>query len=78
MPADTGRRAARGAERGLIAGVSLFDVYEGEGVPHGQKSLAIEVVIQPREATLTDPAIEAICGKVVAAVAKASGGTLRG
>ncbi len=78
VPAETVVRAARGAERGLIAGVSLFDVYEGEGVPPGQKSLGIEVVIQPREATLTDAAIEAICDKVVAAVAKASGGVLRG
>ena len=77
-PAETVLRAAKGAERGLIAAVSLFDVYEGEGVPPGQKSLAIEVVIQPRDATLTDSAIEAICGKVVAAVAKACSGVLRG
>ncbi len=76
--ADAVVRAARGAERGLIAGVSLFDVYEGDKVPPGQKSLAIEVVIQPREATLTDTENEAVCAKVVAAVAKATGGVLRG
>jgi phenylalanyl-tRNA synthetase beta chain len=82
VPADTTAesvmRAARGAERSLIASVSLFDVYEGDKVPPGQKSLAIEVVIQPREQTLTDAAIEAVCAKVVAAVAKATGGVLRG
>ena len=77
VPAETVLRAARGAERGLIAAVTLFDVYQGEGVPPGQKSLAVEVVIQPREATLTDAAIEAVCAKVVAAVAKASGAVLR-
>jgi phenylalanyl-tRNA synthetase beta chain len=77
-PAETVLRAARGAERGLIAGATLFDVYQGDGVPPGQKSLAVEVVIQPREATLTDAAIEAVCAKVVAAVAKASGAVLRG
>jgi phenylalanyl-tRNA synthetase beta chain len=76
--AESVMRAARGAERSLIASVSLFDVYEGDKVPPGQKSLAIEVVIQPREQTLTDAAIEAVCAKVVAAVAKATGGVLRG
>jgi phenylalanyl-tRNA synthetase beta chain len=78
VPAETLLRAARGAERPLIAGVSLFDVYEGEGVPPGQRSLGIEVVIQPRDSTLTDQAIEAVCAKVVAAVVKATGAILRG
>ncbi len=71
-------RAARGAERTLIAGVSLFDLYEGDKLPEGKKSLAIEVVFQPRERTLTDAEIEAACAKVVAAVAKATGAVLRG
>ena len=70
-------RAARGADRALIAGVSLFDVYQGDTLPDGKKSLAIEVVFQPRERTLTDAEIEAASQKVVAAVAKATGATLR-
>ncbi len=77
VAADSVLRAARGAERALITGVSLFDVYEGGTLPPGQKSLAIEVVIQPREATLTDAAIESVSAKVVAAVLKATGGVLR-
>ncbi len=77
-PAETLLRAVRGAERGLIAAVSLFDAYQGEHVPQGKKSLAVEVVIQPREATLTDAEIEAVCAKVVAAAAKATGAVLRG
>ena len=77
VPAETVLRAARGAERSLVAAVSLFDLYEGDGVPAGQKSLAIEVVIQPRDATLTDAAIETVCTKIVAAVVKASGATPR-
>ena len=77
VAAEAVLRAARGAERTLITGVSLFDVYAGVGVPDGQRSLAIEVVIQPRDATLTDAAIETVCAKVVAAVAKATGATLR-
>jgi phenylalanyl-tRNA synthetase beta chain len=46
-------------------------------LPQGKKSLAIEVVFQPRERTLTDAEIEAAAGKVVAAVAKATGAVLR-
>jgi phenylalanyl-tRNA synthetase beta chain len=71
-------RAARGAERTLVSGVSLFDAYEGEKVEAGHKSLAIEVVFQPRERTLTDAEIETASGKVVAAVTKTTGAVLRG
>jgi phenylalanyl-tRNA synthetase beta chain len=75
--ADAVLRAARGAERSLIAGVSLFDVYAGEKLPEGKKSLAIEVVFQPRDRTLTDAEIEAACQKVISAVVKATGAALR-
>jgi phenylalanyl-tRNA synthetase beta chain len=78
VPAEAVLKAARGAERTLVAGVSLFDAYEGEKIEPGKKSLAIEVVFQPRERTLTDAEIETACAKVVAAVAKATGATLRG
>jgi len=77
VPAESLLRAARSAERGLIVGVGLFDLYEGEKIPDGMKSLAIEVVFQPRERTLTEPELEAASQKVVAAVAKATGATLR-
>ena len=78
VAADAVLRAARGAERNLVAGVSLFDVYQGDKLPAEQKSVAIEVTFQPRERTLTDLEIEAASQKVVAAVAKATGGSLRG
>jgi phenylalanyl-tRNA synthetase beta chain len=77
VTADAVLRAARGAERTLIAAVSLFDVYAGEELPEGKKSLAIEAVFQPRERTLTDAEIEAACQKVISAVVKATGATLR-
>ena len=47
-------------------------------LPAGKKSLAIEVVFQPRERTLTDAEIEAAAAKVVAAVARGTGAALRG
>ncbi len=77
VTADAVLRAARGADRALISTVSLFDVYQGDRLPEGKRSLAIEVVFQPRDRTLTDAEIEAASGKVVAAVSKATGATLR-
>jgi phenylalanyl-tRNA synthetase beta chain len=77
MSADSVIRAAKAAERALITGVSLFDLYQGDGMADGKKSLGIEVTLQPRERTLTDAEIEAACQKVVAAVAKATGAVLR-
>jgi phenylalanyl-tRNA synthetase beta chain len=58
--------------------VRLFDVYTGPGVGEGKKSLAITVVLQPEEATLTDEQIEAFSQKLIAQVQKATGGELRG
>lgn len=77
VTAEAVLRAARGAERALIADVALFDRYAGDKLPEGKVSLAIEVTLQPREATLTDAEIEAVAAKIVAAVAKATGATLR-
>jgi phenylalanyl-tRNA synthetase beta chain len=71
-------RAATGADRKLIAGVTVFDIYEGTGIEPGKKSIAIAVTIQPRERTMTDAEIEALAAKVVAEVGKRTGGALRG
>jgi phenylalanyl-tRNA synthetase beta chain len=71
-------RAARGADRTLIAEVALFDVYAGEGIAEGERSLGVEVVLQPRERALTDAEIEAVCARVIGAVVKATGARLRG
>jgi phenylalanyl-tRNA synthetase beta chain len=71
-------RAAADADRALIAETRVFDVFTGQGVPEGKKSLAIEVTLQPRDRTLTDAEIEGVAARIVAAVQKATGGTLRG
>ncbi|MEP4050950.1 MAG: phenylalanine--tRNA ligase subunit beta [Litorimonas sp.] len=70
-------KAAKGADKQLITDVSLFDIYRGKGVDDGQKSLAIDVTLTPKDATLTDADIEAVSGKIVEKVMKA-GGRLRG
>ncbi len=76
-PADALIRAAKGAERNLITNVTLFDRYAGRNLPGGQISLAIAVTLQPVEKSLTEAEIEAVSAKIVAAVAKATGGVLR-
>jgi phenylalanyl-tRNA synthetase beta chain len=77
-PSDTLIRAAKGADRNAITAVTLFDRYTGKGVPEGQVSLAIAVTIQPTEKTLTEAELDAITEKIIAAVAKTTGGVLRG
>src|SRR5581483_10914819 len=56
-------RAAQSVDRKLIAGVTVFDVYEGAGVEPGKKSIGIAVTIQPRERTMTDDEIETLAAK---------------
>jgi phenylalanyl-tRNA synthetase beta chain len=71
-------RAAQNVDKKIISNVVVFDVYEGKGIEPGKKSIAIAVTIQPREKTLTDAEIDALSGKIVAEVAKRTGGVLRG
>ena len=70
-------KAIRNAERVLLDSVSIFDVYEGKGVPEGHKSVAVAVRIQPKDKTLTDAEIEAVAAAIIAGVTKATGATLR-
>jgi phenylalanyl-tRNA synthetase beta chain len=70
-------RAAQNADRKLIVSVTVFDVYEGKGIDPGKKSIAIAVTMQPREKTMTDAEIDALGQKIVAEVAKKTGGVLR-
>ena len=77
-PALIGSRAAQNADRKLITNVTVFDIYEGQGIEPGKKSIAIAVTLQPREKTLTDAEIEAVAAKIVDEVAKKTGGVLRG
>ena len=75
---DENKAAARGANKLLIADVSVFDIYSGEGIDTGKKSIAFSVRLQPVEKTMTDAEIDAVAAAIVAAVATGTGGTLRG
>lgn len=70
-------RAVQGADKAFITGVRVFDVFAGQGVPEGKTSIAVEVTLQPGEASFKDADLKAIAEKIVAAAAKL-GGELRG
>jgi phenylalanyl-tRNA synthetase beta chain len=64
-------------DRELIDGINVFDVYSGDKALAGQKSIAIEVVLQPKKQTLTDDDLMSFQNKVIAEVEKFCGGRIR-
>lgn len=77
VEAGTLTKAALAADKKLITGVSVFDIFEGASLGEGKKSIAIEVSIQPVEKTLTDQDFEALAARIVENVKKQTGGALR-
>ena len=69
--------AAKNADRNHITDVRIFDVYEGDNLPTGKKSIAISLTFQPVEQTFTDKDIENLMNKVIVEVGKKTGGELR-
>jgi phenylalanyl-tRNA synthetase beta chain len=70
-------RTLKGADKDNITALRLFDQFMGTGVPEGQKSLAIEVTLQPSEKSYGEEDLKAIAERVVAAAGKL-GAVLRG
>lgn len=77
LPAGDLVRVIKGSDKDNITAVRLFDQFMGTGVPEGQKSLAIEVTLQPVEKSYGEEDLKAIAERVVAAAAKL-GAVLRG
>ncbi|TPG13555.1 phenylalanine--tRNA ligase subunit beta [Sphingomonas oligophenolica] len=77
LAADALVRAVRGADKKAIVAARVFDVFTGQGVEDGMKSVAIEVVLQPGDKSFTDEELKAIRAAIVAAAEK-QGATLRG
>ncbi|NVE95529.1 phenylalanine--tRNA ligase subunit beta [Altererythrobacter lutimaris] len=77
LPAADLVRAVAGADKNNIVRARVFDVFEGEGVPEGKKSIALEVLLQPQDKSYKDADLKTISDAVVAAAAK-QGAELRG
>lgn len=69
--------AAKNADRNYITEVRVFDVYEGENLPEGKKSLALSLTFQPKESTFSDQDIETLMQKVITEVQRKVDGELR-
>ena len=65
--------AAKQSDQSFIKDVKIFDQFLGEN----EKSIAIEVIIQPKEVTLTDEQIESISKKIIKSVEDKTKGKLR-
>ena len=68
---------ARQTEKKLLKKVELFDVYEGDKLPAGKKSYAVNFILQDEEKTMGDKQIEAIMNKLIANIKKQLGAELR-
>jgi phenylalanyl-tRNA synthetase beta chain len=58
------RKTAQQSERNLLNGIVLFDVYEGNNLPHNKKSYAVSFYLQDNDKTLNDHQIDAIMSKI--------------
>ena len=61
----------------LIKDVKIFDVYQGENIDKGKKSIAFNVTLEPKDKTLTETDIEQISKKIISTVQKETGANLR-
>ena len=77
VPAVNLMTAAKTADREFIADVRVFDVYEGENLPEGKKSIARALTFQPKDKTFTDQDIENLMNKVIQEMKKKCNAELR-
>ena len=68
---------ARQTEKKLLKRVELFDVYEGDKLPQGKKSYAVNFILQDTEKTMGDKQIDAVMQKLIANLKKQLGAELR-
>jgi phenylalanyl-tRNA synthetase beta chain len=63
-------RAVRSSDKDYIADVRLFDVFTGKGVAEGEKSLALEVILQPLLKSFTEEELRGLSEKIVQSAQK--------
>ena len=64
-------------DKNLIRSIKIFDIYEGENIPNGKKSIALNVTIQSSEKTLEDSDLEKINKLIITTVETKSGAKIR-
>jgi phenylalanyl-tRNA synthetase beta chain len=78
VPADRVEAVIRASGGVLLAGLTLFDVYRGEQIGAGKKSLAYSLTYQAPDRTLTDAEVAKLRGRIVKRLQEELGATLRG
>lgn len=78
LPAQELEETIRAGGGDLLESVRLFDLYQGEGIPSGFKSLAYHLTFRSRERTLRDEEVDELVGVIIERVRKDRGGVLRG
>ena len=61
----------------IIKKVTTFDIFEGQNISEGKKSVAINVVIQAPDKTLTEEDLDMISQKIIKSVKEKTGATIR-
>ena len=64
-------------DKELIKDVRIFDVYQGDNIASGKKSIAFNVTLEPKDKTLSDNEIEEVSKKIISTVQETTGATLR-
>ena len=77
IPAVEVERTIQECGEELVGGVRIFDVYRGDGLPAGHKSLGVTLTFASSERTLTDREVEEAQGKIVGALKNRLGAQLR-
>jgi phenylalanyl-tRNA synthetase beta chain len=78
IPASTVLGAVDASAGELLEGLEVFDVYTGEALGEGRKSIAVNLTLRAPDRTLSDEEIAPLRRDIAAAVESATGGTLRG
>ncbi len=77
IPASQVLEAARKAAPDTLQNLKLFDLYEGEHIDSGRKSLALGLTLQAQSRTLTDDEVDSAIGRIVTTLANELGAALR-
>jgi phenylalanyl-tRNA synthetase beta chain len=64
-------------DKQLIKAVKIFDVYQGDNISTGKKSIAFSITLEPKDKTLSENDIEQVSKKIVSKIQELTGATLR-
>jgi len=67
----------KGIDKELIKDVKIFDIYHGDNIDSGKKSIAFNITLEPKDKTLSEKDIDQVSRKIISTVQESTGATLR-